>query len=148
MPDFAKKYYIPALFSVILTAGFLIGSVIGTGLQKRYFSDGNPILYLFTETVGEYAYIQAKLRSENELDRMIAYYALLEYGKLDSSFLIDRFENEKSHNIRRLIVWMMGQTVKITEVEEYIRKKYKVSNQGIKIEMKKTMERHNASLGK
>jgi hypothetical protein len=147
MPDLARKFLTPALFAVILAAGLLVGGAAGTCMLRLYFSGGNPALYLFTETAGEYAYIQTKLRSGNELDRMTAYYALLEYGKLDSAFMIERFEKEQSIHLKRLIVWMMGQSGN-SGVTDYIRKKYNSSTPGLKKEMKKTMDRHNAHLGK
>ena len=148
MTNLSRKFVIPALLTVILASGLFVGGASGACMLKHYFSEGNPALYLFTETAGEYAYIQAKLRSADELDRMIAYYALMEYGKLDPAFMIERFEKEHSIQLKRLIVWMMGQSTSISGVKEYIQKKYNSSDPIIKKEMKKTMDRHNVPLGK
>jgi hypothetical protein len=141
MDRILKKAGSPLLIAAVAAAGILMGVVIGSILVRSYFSGGSRAIFLITEPAVEYQHIRARIAGGSPEERVAAYYALLEYGKADAEFLIERYRREKPAYIRRILVWSMGFSGNRDEVSGFIRKAYGESEPLVKKEMIRTLSR-------
>lgn len=131
----------PLVLAVLAAAGILVGLALGSILVRLYFSGGNPAIYLFTEPDAEYRYIRARMESASAEDRAVAYYALVEYDRVDPEFLIERYRSEKSPFVRRIIVWSLGFSGGGDDIAGFVKKAYPDSEPAVKKEMIRTLQR-------
>ncbi|MBP7582969.1 MAG: hypothetical protein KBA61_02970 [Spirochaetes bacterium] len=131
----------PLVLAVLAGAGVLLGLALGALLSRLYFTAGNPAIHLFTEPGAEYRFIRSRMESPSEENRAVALYALLEYGKADPEFLIERYRAEKSALVKRIIVWSLGFTGGHDDVTAFIRREYPAATAPVKREMVRTITR-------
>ena len=141
MDRILKKAGSPLLFAAVAAAGILMGAALGSILVRSYFSGGSRAIFLITEPAVEYQHIRARIASDSPEERAVAYYALLEYGKADADFLIERYRKENAAFIKRIIVWSMGFSGGRDTVTGFIRKSYGGAEPPVKREMLRTLDR-------
>jgi hypothetical protein len=145
-------YYIRMIAATrtFVIAGMLAGCVaIGTSggffcgklLKNLYLTSGLPLMYLFAEPEYEYFYIRSMVDSEEENARLLAYYAVKEYGRGNTSFFIERFTKEKSTHVKRALVWMLGFSKEKEEVLATFGKYYSVSDKAVQKAMRESAMR-------
>ncbi len=145
MGDTIRKFSFA--FVLILVAGIGMGGgfFCGKVFRSLYLTQGLTLLYLFAESEYEYLYIRSMVDSEDESERMRAYYAVKEYGKDNTSFFIDRFVKEKSPHVKRLLVWILSFSPDKEEVLATYRKYYSVSDKIIQKAMRESAFRLGVS---
>lgn len=131
----------PLVIAGLAGAGILLGLVLGALLSRGYLTAGNPAIHLFTEPGAEYRFIRARMESPAPEDRAVALYALLEYGKADAEFLIERYRAEKSALVKRIIVWALASAGGSGEMTGFIRREYPGAEALVKREMVRTLNR-------
>lgn len=123
------------------TAG---GFFCGKAFRNLYLTQGLTLLYLFAEPEYEYLYIRSMVDSEDENERLLAYYAVKEYGKDNTPFFIERFVKEKSPHVKRVLVWILGFSPDKEEVLATYAKYYSVSDRVIQKAMRESAIRLGA----
>lgn len=108
MSDTFKKFVFPIILIAVITFGAGGGFFCGNVLRNLYLTSGLTVMYLFAEPEYEYLYIRSMVDSDDENERLLAYYAIKEYGKDNTSFFIERFVKEKSTHVKRVLVWILG----------------------------------------
>lgn len=141
MDRILKKAGNPLLFAIVAAAGIVMGAAIGSILVRYYFSGGSRAIYLITEPAAEYQFIRARIASDSPEERAVAYYALLEYGKADADFLVERYRRESLAYLKRIIVWSMGFSGNRDAVTGFIGKAYGEAAPPVKREMLRTLDR-------
>ncbi len=129
------------MLTVIVGLGAGAGFFCGKALRSLYLTQGATLLYLFAEPEYEYFYIRSMVDSEDENERLLAYYAVKEYGKDNTSFFIDRFTKEKSAHVKRVLVWLLGFSPDKEEALAMYGKYYSVSDKAIQKAMRESAQR-------
>lgn len=138
-----QKYSFAVVLTIVILLGAGGGFFCGKAFRNLYLTQGVTLLYLFAEPEYEYLYIRSMVDSEDENERLLAYYAVKEYGKDNTSFFIDRFVKEKSPHVKRVLVWILGFSTEKEEVLAMYWKYYSVSDKVIQ----KTMRESAIRLG-
>ena len=94
--------------SLLAVTGLGAGLLAGRSLITGYLKSGNPLAFMFYRP--SFYYIEALqfLNSPIEMRRAAGYYALLDSGRIDLPYLLERYGKEDSPYIKRIIVWLMG----------------------------------------
>lgn len=131
------------LFSIILIAGYLLGSRAGKSIVSTAITNKRSVFFLYKLPL-DYIITANLLSSEDELKRTQGYYALLDNNMIDPEFLIERYKRETGF-IKPLIVWLMGYSEDKDTVLHFLSEEYQGAERRIKTEILKTMKRMDES---
>lgn len=125
---------------IILTAGFLFGSALGSILITGLITKGNRTAFLLYRPSSEYIITARLLGSSSELLRLSGYYSLLDNRRIDNNFLIERYKKEPDY-IKRSIIWILGYSENPKSVLSFLSEEYNDASKYLKREMLKSMKR-------
>lgn len=133
------------LFIIIILLAALAGYTIGYTVNILFSNiflkgDSRSILLLYRPSY-DFIYLRDKMNNSNDLIRISAYYALFEYGKFDDSILIDRYKQENTAYIKRIIIWMMSFSGNKKYINRFLSEEYASALPGVRIEMLRTLKR-------
>ncbi len=140
-----KRKQVVTILVVLLVSiaiGMGSGRLAGHVMLKNFVLNRSFFSILLVRPVAEYRHMMALLSSENEIDRLAGYYALVSYGIADRKFLVERFKRESAEYIKRSIIWIISRDMS-SEVIEFYNTIYEKSSRNIKKEIIKAVYRYN-----
>lgn len=130
---------------LVISAGYLTGSLIGDRLVTGYITGRSGLLLLLSRPGFDYLYTAQMLNSNDGLKRLEGYYGLIDTGKIDADFLKERFRREEAIYHKRTIIWLMGFSEKSDDILKFLSREYKSSGVTIKREILRSMKRVSPS---
>lgn len=135
---------------LLLALGFLAvmgvgaGLLAGSSLITGYLRSGNPLAFLFYRP--SFYYIEALqfLNSPFEMRRAAGYYALLDSGRIDLPYLLERYGKENSPYIKRIIVWLIGFSPRQRRAVDALSEIYRDAPASVRMEILRSVSRIDA----
>ena len=116
---------------LLMAAGYGIGACAGRTVLTGLFSMKGSLLSMIYTPSAHYYESARLLNSENELDRIAGYYSLLDGTALDEEFLRHRFLKEGSVPARKVILWVLAQSVDSRAVFRVLEDIYDSADKGL-----------------
>ncbi|HON79086.1 MAG TPA: hypothetical protein PK544_11380 [Spirochaetota bacterium] len=126
---------------LIALSGYVIGYSISIFFSHQFLKGNARSILLMYRPSYDFIYLRNMMNSPNDLIRINSYYALFDYGKFDASILIDRYKQENTAYIKRILIWMMGFSEKKAYLKHFLTEEYSSALPGVKIEMLRTLKR-------
>ena len=125
----------------LLFSGYLIGAGTGSMLLKSILFNKKSSPFLIYKPAQEFFAIYRYINSNNELERLNGYYALMENRIIDEEYLCERLNIEESTIIKRTIVWILGSSSSADDILDCFNEIYSNSNDNIKREILRSLKR-------
>jgi hypothetical protein len=103
-----RTAFVCAVFLSALALGGLAGTATGNFLITRLLTRGMRLGLLFYKPAFHFFVTGRLLDSPDETRRLEGYYSLLDSGRVEVPYLIERYRLESSIHVKRTIVWIMG----------------------------------------
>jgi hypothetical protein len=144
--NFRKYSLIIAVPVLIFTAGFMIGSCTGKGMISSLISGESRYPLLIGTPAGDIFKIYRLVNSENPLERISGYYALIDANMIDLDFLHERFLDETLSTSRLVLVKAISCSDKKKKMYDVLDAIYDKSEMPVKTEIVRTIYKNKFSL--
>jgi len=103
-----KRLNMGILVAGIVAAGFIAGMIFQSMLMGDFLRGPGRMHALFLNPSLQHLALRSRLNSPDELARLSSYYALRDYGLLDTTFLAERYGEEEHVFMKRVLLKMMA----------------------------------------
>ncbi|PKL35662.1 MAG: hypothetical protein CVV44_19205 [Spirochaetae bacterium HGW-Spirochaetae-1] len=126
---------------ILMLTGYCLGKISGRSLIRGFILERSRyVMFLFTPA-RQYFQMLVLVNSDDELQRIAGYYALLDNDLIDEDFLRERFQKESSLAAKRTILWVLGQAGNRKKILEIYAGVYSASGNELRMEILRSMER-------
>ncbi|MCP4138007.1 MAG: hypothetical protein GY754_43995 [bacterium] len=130
-------------FMVSSLFGYFYGRVTGSLIIKSFLTSSRRLSLILYRPATEFYTMRKLLRSENELERLSGYYALLDNNMIDEDYLLELYTLEPSIVVKRTIIWILGFSDDFDSVKKSYSKIYAKADPLIKNEILRTLRRND-----
>ena len=145
--DNIRKYSLIILVPVLIfTTGYAIGTCSGKGMISSLITGESRYPLLIGTPAGEIFKIYRMVNSENPLERISGYYALIDANMIDLDFLHERFLDETLPAAKLVLVKAISCTDKKKKMYDIFDSIYNKSELPVKTEIVRTLYKNKFSL--
>jgi len=142
-----KKTYKNAIVCAVVLSALALGGLVGTAtgniLITRLLTRGMRLGLLFYKPAFHFFVTGRLLDSPDEMRRLEGYYSLLDSGRVEVPYLIERYRLESSTYVKRTIVWIMGYAEDRDEAFDGLSSLYRDAVPEVKKEAMRSLNRIN-----
>ena len=124
-----KKFCILLVF--LLALGCAAGKFYGDSILKSSLTGDFSIFAFIFSPSQSFSDTYSLLNSSSDYDRLTGYYAYRESGLIDLDFLFERYKDEDSDIIKKVIIWLAEDFSDKEKLVDFYKKLYSVSPENI-----------------